>query len=39
VTLQKLLKGEDTYLLLSNGAPMSIVRQQKERLLEHFGWL
>jgi two-component system, LytTR family, response regulator len=37
--IQKLIKGEGTYLLLSNGSTIPISRQQKDRLLERFGWL
>ncbi len=37
--VQKLLKGEGSYLLLTNGSSIPVSRQQKDRLLEHFGWL
>lgn len=37
--IQKLVKGEGTYLLLSNGGTIPVARQQKDRLLERFGWL
>jgi two-component system LytT family response regulator len=37
--IQKLIKGEGTYLLLSNGSTIPVARQQKDRLLERFGWL
>ena len=37
--IQKLVKGEGTYLLLSNGVSVPVARQQKERLLERFGWV
>ncbi|WP_221392857.1 LytTR family DNA-binding domain-containing protein [Dyadobacter sp. NIV53] len=37
--INKLVKGEGTYLLLSNGATIPVARQQKERLLERFGWI
>lgn len=36
--VQKLVKGEGTYLLLSNGLSLPVARQQKERLMERFGW-
>ena len=37
--IQKLVKGEGTYLLLTNGVSIPVARQQKERLLERFGWV
>ncbi|MGA0557025.1 LytR/AlgR family response regulator transcription factor [Larkinella sp. VNQ87] len=37
--IQKLVKGEGTYLLLSNGVSIPVARQQKDRLMERFGWL
>ena len=37
--IRKLIKGEGTYLLLSNGKSIPVARQQKDKLLEHFGWL
>ncbi|QHT67914.1 response regulator transcription factor [Rhodocytophaga rosea] len=37
--IQKLIKGEGIYLLLSNGKSIPVARQQKEKLLERFGWL
>lgn len=37
--IQKLIKGEGTYLVLSNGSRIPLSRQQKDRLLERFGWL
>jgi two-component system LytT family response regulator len=37
--IQKLIKGEGTYLLLSNGSTIPVARQQKDRLLERFGCL
>lgn len=37
--IQKLVKGEGTYLLMTNGASIPVARQQKERLMERFGWL
>ena len=35
----KLVKGEGTYLLMTNGANIPVARQQKERLMERFGWI
>ena len=37
--IQKLVKGEGTYLLLSNGVSIPVSRQQKDRLMERFGWI
>ncbi len=39
IHIQKLMKGEGTYLLLTNGVSIPVARQQKERLMEHFGWV
>jgi len=37
--IQKLIKGEGTYLLLTNGVSIPVARQQKDRLMERFGWV
>ena len=37
--IQKLVKGEGTYLLLTNGVTIPVARQQKDRLMERFGWV
>lgn len=37
--IQKLVRGEGTYLLMTNGMSIPVARQQKDRLLERFGWL
>ncbi len=37
--IQKLVKGEGTYLLLTNGVSIPVARQQKNRLMERFGWI
>jgi two-component system, LytTR family, response regulator len=37
--IQKLVKGEGTYLLMTNGASIPVARQQKDRLMERFGWV
>ncbi|MVM28454.1 response regulator [Spirosoma sp. HMF4905] len=37
--IQKLVKGEGTYLLMTNGVSIPIARQQKDRLMERFGWV
>lgn len=37
--IQKLIKREGTYLLLTNGVSIPVARQQKDRLMERFGWL
>jgi two-component system LytT family response regulator len=39
VHIVKLIKGEGTYLQLSNGASIPVARQQKERLLKRFAGL
>lgn len=39
IHIQKLIKGEGTYLLLSDGKSIPVARQQKAHLLERFGWL
>jgi len=35
--IQKLVKGEGTYLLMTNGTSIPVARQQKDRLMERFG--
>lgn len=37
--IQKLIKGEGTYLVMTNGASIPVARQQKDRLMERFGWI
>lgn len=37
--IQKLVKGEGTYLLMTNGVSIPVARQQKDRLMERFGWV
>ena len=37
--IQKLVKGEGMYLLLTNGVSIPVARQQKDRLMERFGLL
>lgn len=37
--IQKLVKGEGIYLLLTNGITIPVARQQKDRLMERFGWV
>lgn len=37
--IQKLVKGEGTYLVLTNGVSIPVARQQKYRLMERFGWI
>jgi two-component system LytT family response regulator len=37
--IKRLVKGEGTYLVLTNGVSIPVSRQQKERLLERFGWV
>ncbi len=37
--IQKLVRGEGTYLLMTDGTSIPLSRQQKDRLMERFGWL
>ncbi len=37
--IKRLVKGEGTYLVLTNGMSIPVARQHKERLLERFGWV
>ena len=37
--IQKLVKGDGTYLLMTNGVSIPVARQQKDRLMERFGWI
>ena len=37
--IKRLVKGEGTYLILTDGSSIPVSRQQKERLMERFGWL
>ena len=37
--VQKLVTGEGTYLLLSNGSSIPLARLQKDKFLEHFKWI
>lgn len=37
--IQKLVRGEGTYLLLTNGKSIPVSRQQKDRLMQQFGWI
>ena len=37
--IQMYKKGEGNYLVMSNEVTIPVGRQQKERLLQHFGWL
>ena len=37
--VKRLVRSEGTYLVLTNGATVPVSRQQKERLLDHFGHL
>ena len=37
--IKRLVRGDGTYLVLSNGATVPVSRQQKERLLDRFGQL
>jgi two-component system, LytTR family, response regulator len=39
IHIQKLIKGEGTYLVLSDGKSIPVARQQKAHLMERFGWL
>ncbi|WP_020607252.1 LytR/AlgR family response regulator transcription factor [Spirosoma spitsbergense] len=37
--IKRLVRGEGTYLVLTNGVSIPVSRQQKDRLLERFGWV
>ncbi|MES2777966.1 MAG: LytTR family DNA-binding domain-containing protein [Bacteroidota bacterium] len=37
--IKKYVRGEGNYLVLSNGQNVAVARNQKERLIEKFGWL
>ncbi|WP_375444629.1 LytR/AlgR family response regulator transcription factor [uncultured Fibrella sp.] len=37
--IKRLVKGEGTYLVLTNGTSIPVSRQQKDRLMERFGWV
>ncbi len=37
--IKRMVKGEGTYLVLTNGMNIPVARQHKERLLKRFGWL
>ncbi len=37
--IKKYVRGEGNYLILSNGQSVAVARNQKERLIEKFGWL
>ncbi|MBC6112665.1 LytR/AlgR family response regulator transcription factor [Pedobacter fastidiosus] len=37
--IKKYVRGEGNYLILSNGQSIPVARNQKERLIEKFGWL
>ena len=37
--IKKYVRGEGNYLLMSNGQSIPVARNQKERLIERFGWL
>ena len=37
--IKRMIKGEGTYLVLTNGMSIPVARQHKERLLERFGWV
>lgn len=37
--IKRMVKGEGTYLVLTNGSSIPVARQHKERLLERFGWV
>ena len=37
--IKKYVRGEGNYLVMSNDANIPVARNQKERLIEKFGWL
>jgi two-component system, LytTR family, response regulator len=36
--IKRMVKGEGTYVVLTNGTSIPVARQHKDRLLERFGW-
>ena len=36
--IKRMVEGEGTYVVLTNGATIPVARQHKKRLLERFGW-
>lgn len=36
--IKRMVRGEGTYVVLTNGASIPVARQHKERLFERFGW-
>jgi two-component system, LytTR family, response regulator len=37
--IAKFMKGEGSYVILSNGQSLPVARSQKDKLIERFGWL
>lgn len=37
--IAKFIKGEGSYVVLSNGQSINVARSQKDKLIERFGWL
>jgi len=37
--IKKFVKGEGSYVIMTNGQSIPVSRLHKERLVEHFGWL
>lgn len=37
--IAKFMKGEGSYVVMSNGTSVNVSRSQKDRLIERFGWL
>jgi two-component system LytT family response regulator len=37
--IAKFMKGEGSYVIMSNGQSITVARSQKEKLVERFGWL
>ena len=37
--IKRMVRGEGIYLVLTNSVNIPVSRQQKERLLERFGWI
>jgi two-component system LytT family response regulator len=37
--LQRYVRGEGTYLVMTDGASIPVARNQKDRLVQRFGWI
>jgi two-component system LytT family response regulator len=37
--IAKFMKGEGSYVIMTDGQSITVARSQKEKLVERFGWL